>query len=219
MDTVNEVNSILSSALDVSIADIQDIPLQICEECVNFVNKLEHFRERCKQSNRLFTYLSKCSRISVLDLDLDEVRSKYLEEVNLDEVAEQLLEDLKAETQVLENIDSAQDTQQIEEILTADDRTTELFYQVESMTVSSSRNDFDNSATDTEQWETLEVEMGECNNEMDANDEHLEDDECLKDPDYSQESEKTCSRSPRRQLINVMIEKATSDKKAKTKVK
>uniref|UniRef100_A0A182NBF1 Protein krueppel n=1 Tax=Anopheles dirus TaxID=7168 RepID=A0A182NBF1_9DIPT len=211
LESLDEINAILSSSLNFAIDDIKDISLYICEECLGFVNKLERFKERCQQSNRLFIYLSKCSRVCLLDLDLDEVRSKYLEEVSLDEVTEQLLGDLNAETQVLANIDPLRENQHINDMLKAGDETTEVFYQVESLTISSSRNDFDNSATDTEQWETLEVEMEECNNDTDGNDEGVAEEECLKDPDYSHESEKSATRTPRRQLINVMIEKSPSD--------
>uniref|UniRef100_A0A182SD54 C2H2-type domain-containing protein n=1 Tax=Anopheles maculatus TaxID=74869 RepID=A0A182SD54_9DIPT len=105
--------------LDVSIMEIKDVPLNICEECLSFVNKLEHFKERCQQTN------------------------------------------------------------QIEKV---DDVNAEVFYQVESLGEMSSQTEFENNATDTEQWEMLEVKMDDYSNPLEANDENVED-EYEKDTD------------------------------------
>uniref|UniRef100_A0A182MLF0 Protein krueppel n=1 Tax=Anopheles culicifacies TaxID=139723 RepID=A0A182MLF0_9DIPT len=199
LESVSTINTIISALLDVSILEIEDVPPIICEECLSFVNKLEHFKAKCNQTNRLFTYLAKYSRMGVQKFDLKQIRCTFLEEQNLEDVASQLCGDLDDDSKQFLTIDPGRVTQHIEEIEKVDDVNADVFYQVESLAVSSAQTEFENNATDTEQWEMLEVEMEDYSNQMETNDENVED-EFEKDSD-SEQSEHMTKRTARRHQL------------------
>ncbi|XP_050072322.1 zinc finger protein 675-like [Anopheles maculipalpis] len=175
LESVQDINAIITDMLDVSIVEIKDVPPNICEECLSFVKKLEHFKERCTQTNRLFAYLSKCSRMGYQKLDLKQTRRTFLEDVDLEVAANHLCDELITETKDFLSANPVQATQHLEEIEKVEDINEEVFYQVESLGVTSSHTEFENNGTDTEQWEMLEVEMDGYSNEMELKDENVED--------------------------------------------
>ncbi|XP_052897344.1 zinc finger protein weckle-like [Anopheles moucheti] len=212
LESVHDINMIISSLLDVSIVEIKDVPPNICEECLTFVNKLEHFKSKCNQTNRLFAYLARYSGMGVQKFDVKQIRSTFLE--NLDLVAEtsQLLEDLDSESKQFLSMDPEHDTGHIKELDKVEDENTEIFYQVESLGVSSSQNELEHNATDTEQWEMLEVEMEDYGNQMEANDENIEDKlEKYSDSDQSEVVTRTEVRASRRKHGNPLDNDPTND--------
>uniref|UniRef100_A0A182YFS6 Uncharacterized protein n=1 Tax=Anopheles stephensi TaxID=30069 RepID=A0A182YFS6_ANOST len=182
LESVHDINTVITSMLDVAIAEIKDVPLNICEECLSFVNKLEHFKERCQQTNRLFAYLSKCSGMGYQAIDLKQTRRTFLADLSLEDVANQLCDKLVTDAKECSNDDPEQAAQHIEEIEKEEDVNAEVFYQIESLGAASTQTEFENNATDTEQWEMLDVEMDDYSSQLEANDENVED-EYEKDSD------------------------------------
>ncbi|XP_049276837.1 zinc finger protein weckle-like isoform X2 [Anopheles funestus] len=194
LESVHDINAVISTMLDVSILEIKDVPPNICEECLSFVNKLEHFKEKCNQTNRLFDYLSKYSPMGVQKFDMQQIRSTFLGKQEMENVASQLCEVLDMESKHFLNIDPEHVAQHIEEIEKVEDGNAEDFYQVESLAIASAQSEFENNEN-TEQWEMLEVEMDDYSNQMEANDENIED---VFDKESDSRQSEVVNRTPKR---------------------
>nr|XP_040237947.2 zinc finger protein weckle-like [Anopheles coluzzii] len=202
LESVRDVNAVIGNFFNVSLIEIKGTAANICEECLGFVNKLEHFEARCHQTNQLFTYLAKHLPDETHPLDLKQIRSKYLDEMLPNDGDEELFEVLEAESErakELLSIDPVLETHDIQELGKVADDNTEVLYQVESLTVSSVQNELENNANETEQWEMLEVDMDDCSNGLETNDENLEEEEFDKfsDSDYEPETSGSASGTKR----------------------
>ncbi|XP_053673649.1 zinc finger protein weckle-like [Anopheles nili] len=171
LESVDKVNVIISTMLsDMSIKELEEMPPNICEDCCSFMTTLKRFREKCQQSTRLFLDLMKRSAVKLEENEIAEIRSKYLEDEDLEDVADRLEEDLDVDAQQL--LDIVQDTPHDEDMQKMDGDIPEVFYKVESITISPNQEAYDTGATDTEQWEMLEVEVDNFKNEKETNDEN-----------------------------------------------
>uniref|UniRef100_A0A182WXR1 C2H2-type domain-containing protein n=1 Tax=Anopheles quadriannulatus TaxID=34691 RepID=A0A182WXR1_ANOQN len=204
LESVRDVNAVIGNFFNVSLIEIKGTAANICEECLGFVNKLEHFEARCHQTNQLFTYLAKHLPDETHPLDLKQIRSKYLDEMLPNDGDEELFEVLEAESErakELLSIDPVLETHDIQELGKVADDNTEVLYQVESLTVSSVQNELENNANETEQWEMLEVDMDDCSNGLETNDENVEEEDFDKfsDSDYEPETSGSASGTKRDQ--------------------
>lgn len=73
----------------------------ICEECYNFVNKLERFKERCLQTSKMlseFCASSASDDAELLDSDIQDLRFRFLSDSILAAVEEADSQDVKGFT-------------------------------------------------------------------------------------------------------------------------
>ncbi|XP_055541196.1 zinc finger protein 493-like isoform X2 [Wyeomyia smithii] len=78
LDSLEELNEIILKHFDFTLQEIGDVCHGICEECYNFVNKLDHFRERCLQTSKLLTELHAANDENLTESDVQDYRFRFL---------------------------------------------------------------------------------------------------------------------------------------------
>uniref|UniRef100_A0A182J2L0 C2H2-type domain-containing protein n=1 Tax=Anopheles atroparvus TaxID=41427 RepID=A0A182J2L0_ANOAO len=104
LESEEEINNIILPVMQVSLSEVNGDALPICMECYKFACKLERFKERCEQTNRLFVYLSNFTNIEMSPQELDKIRGRYLDDSSLCDGAEIAEEDLDDEARNLIDI-------------------------------------------------------------------------------------------------------------------
>ncbi|KFB38477.1 AGAP009010-PA-like protein [Anopheles sinensis] len=145
------------------ISEIGRDALSLCEECCKFVNKLERFKERCEETDRLFIYLSNFNNIEMSTRELKKIRSRYLGMSDLGDGADSNQEDIDSEAQhlttAIEGIDhneeNAKGNSAEDPIATFVEFKVEQVEQVDTSTINITP---ERTASDTEQWEPNELE-------------------------------------------------------------
>uniref|UniRef100_A0A182PUW6 Protein krueppel n=1 Tax=Anopheles epiroticus TaxID=199890 RepID=A0A182PUW6_9DIPT len=192
LESVHDVNAVIGNLFNVSLIEIVDVQANICEDCLTFVNKLEHFKERCERTNRLFAYMVEATREISQPLDMKQVRSRFLDEENVNDEQEALCDDLEEKTK--------------------EDANAEVFYQMEAVTIATAQNEIE-----SEQWELLEVEMDNCSKDMGTNNEDVEENEedeeydKMSDSDYEPETSALTRSATNCEQSSVVDWKPTSE--------
>ncbi|XP_058121330.1 zinc finger protein weckle-like [Anopheles ziemanni] len=186
LEAVDVINTIILPTLHVSISDISKDALSICEECCKFVNKLERFKERCEETDRLFIYLSNFNSIEMSTRELKTIRRRYLGLFDLGDGAESNEEEIESDAQHL--------TTAIEGVMLNEGNTkannpdypeedTFVEFKVEQLETSTINIAPERTASDTEQWEPNEIEYEEDrsadNSDPPSRDEKLEEVEAI----------------------------------------
>ncbi|XP_053695931.1 zinc finger protein weckle-like [Sabethes cyaneus] len=78
LESLDELNEILLRHFNFALQEIADICNSICEECYNFVNKLDRFKERCSQTSKLLTELCAANDEDLRDGDIQDLRFRFL---------------------------------------------------------------------------------------------------------------------------------------------
>ncbi|XP_050089596.1 zinc finger protein weckle-like [Anopheles aquasalis] len=118
LDSIEDISP-LYRHLQLSLYEIKDLKIRICETCYEFVQKLDPFKHRFEQTNGLFTYLANYSKMKLDNLDINEIRARYLGDLFDDDAPEMLLPHSDLEDKGLVNASSLDEIELIEHI--ADD--------------------------------------------------------------------------------------------------
>ncbi|XP_055599588.1 zinc finger protein weckle-like [Uranotaenia lowii] len=80
LESLEELNDIVRRHFQITLQELPAINNCICEDCYNFVNKLENFRESLLQSGRLLQELSLCEHNNqqLLNSDILDLRFRFL---------------------------------------------------------------------------------------------------------------------------------------------
>ncbi|XP_049533213.1 zinc finger protein weckle-like [Anopheles darlingi] len=118
LDSIEDISPIYRH-LQLSLYEIKDLKIRICETCYEFVQKLDPFKHRFEQTNGLFTYLANYSKMKLDNLDINEIRARYLGDMFDDDAPEMLLPHSDLEDKGLVNASSLDEIVLMEHI--ADD--------------------------------------------------------------------------------------------------
>lgn len=105
-----------NALLWLQLYEIKDLKIRICETCYEFVQKLDPFKHRFEQTNGLFTYLANYSKMQLDNLDINEIRARYLGDMFDDDAPEMLLPHSDLEDKGLVNASSLDEIELIEHI-------------------------------------------------------------------------------------------------------
>ncbi|XP_058450250.1 zinc finger protein weckle-like isoform X2 [Malaya genurostris] len=78
LESLEELNEIIMRHFHFSLQEMADVCNCICEECYNFVNKLERFKERCSQTSRMLAELCGTNDEELLESDVQDLRFRFL---------------------------------------------------------------------------------------------------------------------------------------------
>uniref|UniRef100_A0A1Q3F183 Putative c2h2-type zn-finger protein n=1 Tax=Culex tarsalis TaxID=7177 RepID=A0A1Q3F183_CULTA len=101
LESLDELNEITMRHFHFSLQELADVCNCICEECYNFVNKLERFKERCLQTSKMlleFCASSASDDAELLDSDIQDLRFRFLSDSILAAVEEADSQDVKGFT-------------------------------------------------------------------------------------------------------------------------
>ncbi|XP_058814570.1 zinc finger protein weckle-like [Topomyia yanbarensis] len=101
LESLDELNEIIMRHFNFSLQEIVDVSNCICEECYNFVNKLERFKERCSQTNKMLAELCGANGEELLESDLQDLRFRFLSDSIV------LLDDEKDEKNFIQTVASS----------------------------------------------------------------------------------------------------------------
>ncbi|XP_062551828.1 zinc finger protein 486-like isoform X2 [Armigeres subalbatus] len=77
MESLDELNEILTRHFKLSIQDHDEVCSRICEGCYNFINKLDYFEERCLQTSKMLVQMYEAS------INSDELIESYIQDLRL----------------------------------------------------------------------------------------------------------------------------------------
>ncbi|XP_001663336.2 zinc finger and BTB domain-containing protein 17 [Aedes aegypti] len=80
LESLDELNEITMRHFKFSLQELNDVCNCICEECYNFINKLDRFKERCLQTNKMLVELcATCTEDDeLMDSDVQDLRFRFL---------------------------------------------------------------------------------------------------------------------------------------------
>ncbi|XP_062547256.1 zinc finger protein 572-like [Armigeres subalbatus] len=88
LELLDELNEITMRHFKFSLQELNDVCNCICEECYNFINKLDVFKERCLKTSKLLVEL--CATCiddeELLESDIQDLRFRYLSDSILTDV-------------------------------------------------------------------------------------------------------------------------------------
>lgn len=98
LESLDELNEITMRHFHFSLQELSNVCNCICEECYNFINKLERFKERCLQTSKMlseFCASSSADDAELLDSDIQDLRFRFLSDSILAAVEEADSQDVK----------------------------------------------------------------------------------------------------------------------------
>lgn len=101
LESLDELNEITMRHFHFSLQELANVCNCICEECYNFINKLERFKERCLQTSKMlleFCASSNSDDAELLDSDIQDLRFRFLSDSILAAVEEADSQDVKGFT-------------------------------------------------------------------------------------------------------------------------
>lgn len=78
LESLDELNDIVMRHFNLTLHEIGDVCNSICEDCYNFVNKLDRFKERCVQTSKLLAELCAANDENLNDSDVQDLRFRFL---------------------------------------------------------------------------------------------------------------------------------------------
>lgn len=101
LESLDELNEITMRHFHFSLQELANVCNCICEDCYNFVNKLDRFKERCLQTSKMlleFCASSSSDDAELLDNDIQDLRFRFLSDSILAAVEEADSQDVKGFT-------------------------------------------------------------------------------------------------------------------------
>ncbi|XP_035794822.1 zinc finger protein weckle-like isoform X1 [Anopheles albimanus] len=199
--------------LQLSLYEIKDLKIRICETCYEFVQKLDPFKHRFEQTNGLFTYLANYSKMQLDNLDINEIRARYLGDMFDDDAPEMLLPHSDLEDKGLVNASSLDEIELIEHIAEDEPSDEAVHTNIE---ISKDDDMQEGYLNDEEQWGVVGLQIDPSPSENNCSTEMLEI-----DPESTVEEDKPPhkTRAPpakRKKLTRPKGTKKTIKQKPKT---